>query len=176
MQRLRRALASFAHGRAARGDPERAAELSEEGIAHYTRAGEQYAVLHPKLNLALARLEQGRLDEAFERLAGGLELARDLGYREEAIYYLEGIAATHAAAGEHARAARLAGAASSLAEETAVTLEPLDRDLHDGTVAACSAALGAAAFDAALAEGRALAHDQALAFALAGLPERQGAS
>jgi predicted ATPase/DNA-binding SARP family transcriptional activator len=136
------------------GDCERGAALSAEGLALYERAGERYAMLQPLFNLALAVLLQGRHDDAGARFAGGLRLARDLGYREGVIYFLEGLAAVHAATGEHERAAKLLGAAASAGEETGVSLEPLEREMHDRTVAAVVAALGEAGFAAAMADGR----------------------
>jgi tetratricopeptide (TPR) repeat protein len=136
------------------GDHERGAELSAEGLALYERAGERYAMLQPLFNLALAVLLQGRHDDARARFTGGLQLARDLGYREGVIYFLEGLAAVHAATGEHERAAKLLGAAASAGEETGVSLEPLERDMHDRTVATVVAALGEAAFATAQADGR----------------------
>ncbi len=149
------------------GELERAAELSEEGLAHYVKAGERYALFYPLFNLALARLWQGRLDEALERFASGVELAHELGYREQVIYFVEGLGAAHAAAGEHERAARLLGAAHAAAAEMGILLEPLERDMHDRAVAASTAALGEAGFAAAHAEGRALTHEAAVAYALA---------
>jgi predicted ATPase/DNA-binding SARP family transcriptional activator len=150
------------------GDPDRAAELSEVGLAHYAKAGERYAQFYPLFNLALARLWQGRRGEARERFAGGLERARDLRYDEQVIYFLEGLAAAHAADGEHERAAKLLGAAAVAAAELGVLLEPLEREMRDQAVAAATAALGEDGFAAAEAEGRALGQDAAVAYALAG--------
>jgi hypothetical protein len=150
-----------------RGELERAAELSEEGLAHYVKAGERYALFYPLFNLALARLWQGRGDEALERFASGVELAHELGYREQVIYFVEGLGAAHAAAGEHERAARLLGAANAAAAEMGILLEPLERDMRARAVAASTAALGEAGFAAAHAEGGALTHEAAVAYALA---------
>jgi predicted ATPase/DNA-binding SARP family transcriptional activator len=149
------------------GDPDRAAELSEAGLAHYAKAGERYAQFYPLFNLALARLWQGRRDEARERFVGGLELARDLRYDEQVVYFLEGLAAAHAADGEHERAATLLGATDVAAAQLGVLLEPLERAMRDQAVAAATAALGEGRFAAAEAAGRALGQDAAVAYALA---------
>jgi predicted ATPase/DNA-binding SARP family transcriptional activator len=157
------------------GDSDRGAELSEEALEHYTRAGERYAAFPPLFNLAIARLSQGRRAEALERFRSGLELGRELGYREQVVYFLEGLAAAHAAEADHELAARLLGAAGLAAAEMGMTLEPLEQDIHDRAVAASKEALGAVGFAAAEAEGRALAFEDAVAYALSELKYSESA-
>ena len=60
---------------------------------------------------------------SLERFRHGLELGRELGYREQIVYFLEGLAAAHAAEGDHERAAKLLGAAGPAAAEMGMTLE-----------------------------------------------------
>lgn len=148
------------------GDPERATALSEEALAHLEELGEHYALLSPLFNLGLAGLERGDHAEALQRFAQGLELGRDLGYREQVYYSLEGIAATCAAMGEHGPAARLLGAARAVAARTGSTLEPLERAMHERTVSEAAAALGEDEFGAAMSEGEALDPAEAIAMAL----------
>jgi phosphoribosylformimino-5-aminoimidazole carboxamide ribonucleotide (ProFAR) isomerase len=61
------------------------------------------------------------------------------------------------------RAARRLGAADALRSVIGTTVRPVDRRIHEQTVAAARAALGAAAFDVAFAEGRSGAVEDAVA-------------
>lgn len=148
------------------GDPVRAAALSEEALAHYSKTDQRYGMLAPLFNLGLASLRQGDHQDALERFLDGLELGRDLGYREQVFYSLEGLAATRSALGDHQGAAKLLGAAQTVAVETGSTLEPLEREMHDRAVEVSTAALGAADFAAAEAEGRSLGPAEAVALGL----------
>ncbi|HEY7454686.1 MAG TPA: BTAD domain-containing putative transcriptional regulator [Thermoleophilaceae bacterium] len=149
------------------GDADRGADLTEEALEHYAKVGDRYATFPPLFNLAIARLGQGRAAEALERFRNGLELGRELGYREQVVYFLEGLAAAHAAEAQHELAAKLLGAAGTAAAEMGMTLEPLEQDMHDRAVAQATEGLGQAGFRAALAEGGALSLDDAVALALA---------
>ena len=69
-------------------------------------------------------------------------------------------------AGAWERAARLAGAAEALREASGYELEPADRAFRERYSAEVRAALGEAALEGAMAEGRALTLEQAMAEAL----------
>ena len=79
---------------------------------------------------------------------------------------LVGMAGTLLDQGQVERAARLLRAAEVLVETIGGRLPPIDHGLYDRNVATARAALGEAAFAAALAEGRAMTLEAALAYAL----------
>ncbi len=73
--------------------------------------------------------------------------------------------------GQPLRAARLLGAAGALHEALGATLAPIDRRTHDQALDMIRAHLGEAEIAAALAAGRALTLDEAIAEAMsAGQP------
>jgi non-specific serine/threonine protein kinase len=137
------------------GDLERAVALSLEGLALYERVNDRDGMLQPLNNLAHAALLQGRHHEALARFREGQALALEVGYVGAILYCLEGMAAVHAATGDAEQAARLLGAAQVAAEQTGMSLEPFEQDVHERTVAATRAALGDA-YEAAVAAGREL--------------------
>jgi hypothetical protein len=84
---------------------------------------------------------------------------------------LDGLAAVAVARGQPVRAARLLGAADAVRTALAMQLLPIERPGHDEPARAARAALGEAAFAAALAAGQALSPEEAVAYALADKPE-----
>jgi hypothetical protein len=82
---------------------------------------------------------------------------------------LEGCAALAVQHSEPATGARLWGAAAALRAQIGAPMWPVDRPEYERRVAACHAALGDAAFDAAWAAGQALTWEQAADEAIAAL-------
>jgi len=80
---------------------------------------------------------------------------------------LEALAVCSSALGDQARAACLWGAAAIQRERLQCSMWPVDRPAYERDIAACRAALGDEAFDAAWQAGRALTWEQAVAEALA---------
>jgi len=91
-----------------------------------------------------------------------LQLKYKLGIAE----YLPGLGAVAAAGGNHAQPARLLAAAANLLSGLGALLEPPDRAEYEHGVAASRAGLSEAAFAEAWAEGRAMALDDAVHYAL----------
>jgi hypothetical protein len=79
---------------------------------------------------------------------------------------LEELAWSTTACGRHARAALLGGAAEAMREDLGMLLPGDQRAGHAEAVEAMRVALGAEAYAAAWAEGRALPLDEAVALAL----------
>jgi non-specific serine/threonine protein kinase len=121
------------------------------------------AALH---ELGLAAWDAGDAARAPEWLRASLAMRRDMGARRGIAEGLEELATVAAGRADPARAARLLGAAEALREVIGAPLPPVDRPGHEAIVAAARAALGAAAFAAAWAAGRALTIDQAVGEAL----------
>jgi hypothetical protein len=67
---------------------------------------------------------------------------------------IEGLAEVAAASGQHARAARLFGAADAWRQASGAPVPPNDRDDYDRALSAARASLGETAFAIAWADGR----------------------
>ena len=107
----------------------------------------------PVQNLGFAALRRGDLDEAEALFEEGRRLSEAVGWLEGVNYALEGIAAVLAQRGRAEEAAVALGGAERVRRETGVSLEPLEQDVHDRTVAAVRAALGGEAYAAARERG-----------------------
>jgi predicted ATPase/class 3 adenylate cyclase/DNA-binding CsgD family transcriptional regulator len=152
---------------AGRGDYAAARARYEEALAAARAGGHQgFAALALWGAGGLALLEAD-YERAAARFAEGLTLAQEYGRRQEIARSLVGLAAVAGARGQPARAARLLGAGEALREAAGVALDATDRALHDRAASEARPALGAGAFAAAWAEGRAMPLEQATAAALA---------
>jgi tetratricopeptide (TPR) repeat protein len=148
-----------------RGDYEQATALNEESIALYEQV-QRDGMPQPLTNLGLAAFLQGRHGEALAYFREGIAVAREFGYTEGLIYLLEGMAAVLAATGDAEQAATLLGVAEAAAEETGVSLEPFEQQIHEQTVEALKRALSEEGYAVAQAGGRQLPTDEAVAWAL----------
>jgi non-specific serine/threonine protein kinase len=118
-------------------------------------------------NLGSVVYEQGDLASAYALMAESLATRQQLGDRLGMAISLEGRAAVVAAPGSPSRAANNWGATARLREEIGSPLSPKDQSRLDGRMAAPRAAMGgAAAFDRAVQEGRALTVEQAIGLAV----------
>lgn len=162
------AMASAHLGTIARlqGDPERATTLLTESLTLAQRIGERTAMTIARYNLALVAQARGDWDEAARYYAEGAALSLELGDRANIAHCLEGLAVIAGGRGQAERAARLWGAAEGLLATVGAAVYNYylpDRALSDQTRATARAALGDPAFEAALAAGRALSPEQAIA-------------
>ena len=142
----------------------RAAELLEDALAMNRAWGNQSSSSINLLNLGDAQLALGNLRAAAAYLAESLALARAVGFREVIVEALYGLAGVAGAGGDQHRAAVLLGAASR-AGDFGHILEDFERRLYERTVETARLALGAEALDEAIAAGRAMTLDHAIAFA-----------
>jgi hypothetical protein len=125
-------------------------------------------------SLAMTLVDRGEYLRARALLVEGLALVRRLENKEQLVYYLEAfawIAAPLAAARGQPhegalRAARLFGAAEALGEAIGGPLSTVERAMHARHLAAARAHVDAASWESALAEGRAMAPEQAIEYAL----------
>jgi predicted ATPase/DNA-binding CsgD family transcriptional regulator len=150
------------------GDHGRAKRLAERGLALSRQVGERQSIssaLYTLATLAQAERDRERAKELFEE---GLTVSAELGNEADVAHCLEGLASVAGDEGRIARAARLWGAEEALLEklEAAVYTYVPDRSFHRSRVAAARARLGKQAFEAAWAEGGAMGHEQAIAYAL----------
>jgi len=138
-----------------RGEPGPARSLVEESLALRRRVDHPLGVAAALGSLGRIALRQQRLPDAAALLAESLAICRAVGDRVGLAEVVEALVALHAASGDLARAARLAGTAEAVREEIGAPLTPRARADLEGALAPVRAALGADGFAAARAEGRA---------------------
>jgi predicted ATPase/DNA-binding SARP family transcriptional activator len=156
------ALADLGHAVQRQGELARAEELYMAALQGYRELGDASGAAFVLTHLGrLARL-RGDNARGGALLREGLQIAWQLGEKTIATEAIEGLAEVACDQGEAGLCARLLGAAEALREATGIPL-PM---IHEPAIAHCAAtaraALGAADFAAARAEGRALTPNQAL--------------
>ena len=145
------------------GDHAGAAPLLEEGLATSVRAGYREGEAWCLNLLGVVACRAGDPAGAEEALRKSLKVHRELGDRWRIASVLEGIAGTARARGAPERAARLFGTAESLRETLAAPLPPVECANHEASLSATRIALDTAAFEKALASGRAMGLGEAVA-------------
>jgi len=105
-------------------------------------------------------------DLAERSLKEALALNRELGNWAEGAYCLEGFAGLAGAKAQGGRAARLWGAAEALRKTISAPLSSEGRLLFERSMVATRAQLGEAAWEAAFAQGMAMAPEEAAEYAL----------
>lgn len=144
----------------------RAAALYGECLPLWPQIGNHGSLAGALLGLGYVALRQGILEEAIPRFADALGIYQELGSVRERVIVLVGLAGVARARGKPERAARLLGAVEALSEDRGIRFWSADRMEHEQEVAAVSAALPAETLAAAWAEGRALALEDAIRYAL----------
>ena len=153
-----------------RGDVEAAHALCQEGLQLARQAGNRATIAWSCLDLALVLLHQKDYAHATAMFAESLSLLEHSGDAWNRLpFAMQGLASVAAATGQPERALRLFGAAAAARDGVdRVVSGPgmgLYRVLHERWLTHASSALGEAAA-AALAAGRAMSIDQAIAYAL----------
>jgi len=105
----------------------------------------------------------GQLDRARAALRESMELRTATNSKAVVECQLDVVAALAAASASHAAAARFHGATVTRLRESGFCHDPADEAFITGWMARSREALGAAAFDAAEAEGEALNYEEAMA-------------
>ena len=161
-------LSNLGHAVLLQGDYARARALCEEALALTHELGSTGMELAPAafVNLGLAALGQGDHERARASFEETLRRGQNLGTKPQVIDTLEGMASLAEALGEAARAAHLWGAAEAAREATGIVLSPGERALHEPYLASARSQLGESAWEAALAEGRAMSLEGAAEYAL----------
>jgi predicted ATPase/DNA-binding SARP family transcriptional activator/DNA-binding CsgD family transcriptional regulator len=148
------------------GDPEQATVLLEESLALFRDIGDNSNVAIGLMYSALAALTRGEHERVRALSEESLELLQKAQDKQHIADCLEIMAGGAGAQGQAHRAARLWGAAEALREEIGVPLQPEDRKLLDPYLAAARFSMGEVAWQAALAEGRAMMPGQTIEYAL----------
>jgi predicted ATPase/DNA-binding SARP family transcriptional activator/DNA-binding CsgD family transcriptional regulator len=148
------------------GDPDRAAVLLDESLASFREIGDNSNIAISLMHSAFAALIRGDHERVRVLSDESLELLQRAEDRQHIADCLEIMAGGAGARGRAQRAARLWGAAEALREEIGVLLQPENRKVLDPFLAAARSSLGEAAWQVALAEGRAMMPEQAIEYAL----------
>jgi non-specific serine/threonine protein kinase len=118
-------------------------------------------------NLGYLALQRGDREGAGGWLAEALALARELHGVRTIVDCLDGFAQCAHEDGQSVRATRLLTASDALRQESGLALFSFSRLFHERMHQELPSILGAAAFDAAAAEGCAMSLDEAIDYALA---------
>ena len=148
------------------GDYSAATGFQEESLAIFKELGHQWGIANGVSNLGDLSLQQGDYAAARALQQESLAIFRDLGDRWGIAEALQGLAAAAGGQGHGERAARFWGAAEALREANGSPMDPEEREKHTLWMAAARESVGAEAFTAALAEGRAMTMNQAIESAL----------
>jgi predicted ATPase len=121
-----------------------AASFFAESLA--AMRGEEFGTAVNLSNLALAAFRLGDLSEAAAKIREGLTVSLRLHDHMSMTHALEVLAAVLTARGEVELAARVIGASAELREEEGLSLQELEAELHEETLALVRDRLGTAAF------------------------------
>ena len=156
-------LGSLAQGQ---GDNVQARACLEESITLFRQLGDERMAAGGLCNLGSVAAREGRNDEAEALLRESLESVQALLDKELAIWCLEELAALAVSKGDAERAGTLTGAMETLREETGHVPQPDERLLNEETRVALESMLGEEQLAAAVAVGREMTFEQAVAYAL----------
>jgi ATP/maltotriose-dependent transcriptional regulator MalT len=145
------------------GDPATARALLEESLTLFKEMGKRQYIAQSLSGLAVVALVQGDYAAARALLEESFALFKLGGNQWSIAGCLVVFAALAAAQGEWTRAARVSGAAEALCKAINGVLSPGERVMQQFTSAGSRAQLGEDVFTAALAEGRTMTPEQALA-------------
>ena len=152
------------------GEYGRGVDLNEEAVAICREHGYRSILNYALDNLGWAALLQGDYERARTSYEESLVVCKELGDKMVARDSLEGMACIAGAQGERLRAARLFGAGQALSETLrgAVAFQPTPEEeaWREPYLATTRSRLGEAAWEGALAQGRAMGMEEAIEYAL----------
>jgi non-specific serine/threonine protein kinase len=148
------------------GDAETARPLLQQGLVLAREVSDARCEAGALLELSSLAFAEGDTDEAAALLSSCLRLASSVGYTEFIYWSLLGSAEVAAQRGETVRAARLLGAADAVREEVGYGDDSDSSEREQRARIATALNADDAALAAAQSGGRALALDDAVAYAL----------
>ena len=160
------ALASYGVVLLALEEYDNARAALEESASRGREAGDAWVIALPLRNLAVIAHRQGDYGAARRLLEESLHGLRGLGEKWFLSRSIETLAEVMASAGEHERAARLFGAAETLRDAVGASVLAFYRADYDRAIDSVRSALGRLAFESCWIEGRRLAPEEAVAYAL----------
>jgi tetratricopeptide (TPR) repeat protein len=146
-----------------KGDDAQARRTYEECLGVCLQTGETRRVAIMHFNLAFLAQHEGDHQGTLDAARRGLRIAAEMNNRGEVAWGLPIIAGSLAALGQAQQAARLLGTSEAFLERLGAFILPADQREFDRIRAEVAAQLGEAAFQAALAEGRKMTLEQAVA-------------
>jgi tetratricopeptide (TPR) repeat protein len=149
-------------------DTSGAQQMLEESIKVRRRIGDKWGLANGLNSLTNLLLHIGRFNLVFPLLSESLFLNKEIGDRTAIAYCLEDFAGLACAQTQFWQAFRLIGAALALRDEVGSPLPPGEQADLDKLLAPAHAALSAEQIEAALAAGRAMSLEEAIAYALGG--------
>ncbi len=149
------------------GDHETARRLFERSLEIDTSLGDEWGSMIGSLGIAAAAIAVGDLESPLPRLRAAVRFFLESGDEEHLAEALSVWASQALPLNQYERAARLLGAAEGLWDGLGYPLAAADEMYVEEYRAAARAALGDGRYQRAVAEGRAMTADQAVAFALA---------
>jgi len=147
------------------GQPAAAIPVLEAVQPQWEELGNSLQVAETGAAIATARHRSGDTQTATVLYRESLKMIHEVGNLPLTAAGLDGLAGLASSQGLHERAVRLSGAAAALKERIGGS-QPMRGLWEEADIAAARAAMGDEAAAAALAEGRAMTVDQALAYAL----------
>ena len=153
------------------GDPDRAVDHVERGLASARRRGDRLSSYIALYNLSQVEMARGRHDRAREHLEEGTRLSLETGDLANLAYLLDAMAVLEAATGAHSRGPLLVGAARGIREAVGSAGYGYSRPDPAALAGAEEEArghLGRDRYDDALDLGRGMAPERAAALALGG--------
>jgi non-specific serine/threonine protein kinase len=148
------------------GDDDYARRAYEECLEVCLRTGESRRIALMYFNLAFLAQHEGDHLRSLNAARHALQIARDMNNRGEMAWGLPLIAGSLAALGQAERAAQLLGMSRAFQERLGSYIMPADQQEFDRIRAEVRTQLGQSAFEAAIADGRKMTLDQAIALAL----------
>jgi predicted ATPase/transcriptional regulator with XRE-family HTH domain len=161
-------LGNFAVVISQQGGVERAAQLLSESLALRRELGNRWGIAAALGNLAEILRSQHKYERAREVYREVLTLLNELGDKVGTAKALEGFAALELAEGRPERSARLLSVVEDLLASSGAALSTVDQEEHTRLVDSLHATLDASTLKDAWAQGRKLALEQAISYALRG--------
>ncbi len=147
------------------GDLDTAEALLNQSLSLSSAANERWGAFHALYSLAFLALMRAEWQRANDLAQQSLTLTLELGDTRGSTYALEALGCVAAARGDARRAAHLFGASEALREPVGDFLSATLRADREQGLATVRGTLGGAGFAAAIAAGRRLSLDQAVATA-----------
>ena len=144
----------------------RATQLVEESLELRRQLGNKWGVGVSLGILGWVAMREEKWDRAIARLGESLEVRREIGDQSGSAWCLERLAAVAMAQGQTEKAARLFGAGAALRASIRSVIDPADQPAYDSKISSLRRELGKERFTAVWDEGRALALERAVAYAL----------
>jgi predicted ATPase/class 3 adenylate cyclase len=164
--RLGASLANLGQLESAAGHFDRAGQVLREALALDTEHGDLFGMTVDRHSLALVSLRAGRPAEARDLLCGIFDHVANSGNTALLLNTLEVAAGIMAALDDPPRAARLAGAAHAIRQESGMLISEAEAAMLEEYLAPARDSVPPREWDAGLAAGRALSQAEALTLLL----------